>query len=422
MLNRRHLLQGMGGTAFGSVFLNSLAADAAEKSDLIVVAVYLQGGNDGLNTVIPLTQYKAYYNLRTPADPPEGLALAYTQAQLAPLAFDTNYKTAADKATEFAFAPGMTAMRSLYAAGNLAVIAGISLPLAEEYSLSHSNATLDWQTGQINLGEIVPPGWMGLALDKATAGPLGATMSLGGTTPLIVGAKHSGLVVNPPIDNYGISYSTSDNYKQLEHSFSKILSLPAANATAAYDLAVMTTAASSIDDIKAIAKAQPAKDYPPVVTYLDYQMRDIARLIVGGSGLRGYAAIQGSYDSHSSQALYQPALLNQLSTSLTTFYGYLQAQGASSNVVIVTISDFGRRPAANLDFGTDHGGGSVAFVLGDPVKGGVYGDYPSLKKFDVNGNLVMKVDFRNMLSDIITSMGGSAKSILGEKYPRLGFI
>jgi len=90
--------------------------------------------------------------------------------------------------------------------------------------------------------------------------------------------------------------------------------------------------------------------------------------------------------------------------------------------VIVTISDFGRTPHANLSFGTDHGAASVAFVLGDAVKGGVYGSYPSLSNFDANGNLRVQVDFRNMLSDIILAMGGNAKAVLGETYPRLGFI
>jgi uncharacterized protein (DUF1501 family) len=422
MINRRHLLHTMGGAAFAPLFFQSFAAEAAGGHDTIVVAIYLQGGNDGLNTVVPLTQYKQYYALRTPAQPPDGLALAYTQEALAPLAFDTNHKTPPDKSTEFAFAPGMDAMRALYAAGNLAVIAGVSLPLTEQYSLSHSNATLDWQTGKINLGETVPPGWMGLALDRAAAGNLGPTISLGGTTPLIVGNKSNGLVVDPPIDYFNISYSNSDNYDKLIASFNRELTLPAENPSAAYDLAVMTSAKSAIKDIQDIARHEKAKDYPKPVTYLDYQMRDIARLILGGSGIRGYAAAQYGYDTHGSQAQTQPTLLNQLSVAMATFYTYLQAHGASSNVVIMTISEFGRRPAANLDFGTDHGGGTVSFVLGDPVRGGVYGDYPSLKKFDPNGNLVMKVDFRNVLSDIITAIGGSAKSILGEKYPRLGFL
>ncbi len=109
-------------------------------------------------------------------------------------------------------------------------------------------------------------------------------------------------------------------------------------------------------------------------------------------------------------------------TSLSQFYTYLHGKGLSGNVTIATISDFGRTPGANLSLGTDHGAASVAFVLGDRVKGGVYGNYPSLTKFDPNGNLAVNVDFRNVLSDLIGAMGGNAKTILGTTYPRLGFI
>ena len=94
----------------------------------------------------------------------------------------------------------------------------------------------------------------------------------------------------------------------------------------------------------------------------------------------------------------------------------------SPRAVVVTISDFGRTPSANLSLGTDHGSASTAFVLGDMVKGGVYGDYPSLKTFDSTGNLAVNVDFRNMLSDVIVALGGNATTVLGKTYPKLGFI
>jgi uncharacterized protein (DUF1501 family) len=145
-------------------------------------------------------------------------------------------------------------------------------------------------------------------------------------------------------------------------------------------------------------------------------------MIMGQSGIRGYTAVSYGYDTHSGQSNTHPALLQDLSTSLQQFYTYLQKKKLSQNVVIVTISDFGRTPHANLSLGTDHGGASVAFVLGDRVKGGVYGDYPSLTSFDTNGNLAMNVDFRNMLSDVIQAIGGNATAVLGKTYPKLGFI
>jgi uncharacterized protein (DUF1501 family) len=381
----------------------------------------LAGGNDGLNTVIPLTQYGQYVKLRTPAPPPQGLALAYTQAQLAPLAFDASPSVAASDATQFAFAPSMTAMRTLYGAGNLAVIAGVGLPKAEENPMSHLNGQLDWLTGQINVGSVPPSGWLGLTLDGVASGKLGPSASLSGATPLLTGNTRHGLVINPPMEYFGVNYGTTDDWSALTKAYHRIGILPGANATAAYDQAQLQTAIGDIGTIQHYAKQVKAKDYP-VPTWLDYQLRDIARLIVAGSGIRGFFAEQGSYDSHSSQAQSQPLLLQQLGASMAQFYSFLQANGASQNVVLMTMSDFGRRPGANLDFGTDHGGASVSFVLGDQVKGGVYGNYPSLRKFDENGNLKEDVDFRNVLSDLIGAMGGNAAPILGETWAKLGFI
>jgi uncharacterized protein (DUF1501 family) len=415
-------MKSLSGLAMTPLFFRAMAAEAATSNNLILVTILLSGGNDGLNTVVPLGSYGSYAQLRTPATPPQGLQLAYTEAQLAPLAFNANPSTTASQATQFAFAPSMTAMRDLYATGHLAVVAGVGLPPAEQNALSHYNASQDWLTGQINISGTAQAGWLGLTLQGAAAGALGPTASLSGTSQVIETATSQGLVLSSPIDQYGIYYGNSDDYYGLVKSFNTILAMPGIAAGANTEKAAMNSAMSAIGAVHAIATAQPATDYPAPATALDYQLRDIARLIIGGAGIRGYAALQEGYDTHASQSLTHPVLLSQLSTAMSNFYQYLQAKGASSNVVVMTLSDFGRRPAANLDFGTDHGGGGVSFVLGDPVSGGVFGQYPSLTQFDVNQNLTMQVDFRNVISDVVQAMGGNPTPILGSTYPRLGFL
>ena len=421
LIKRRNILGSLGGLAVAPLFCNSLAAAETGASDLILVTILLSGGNDGLNTVVPLTQYSDYYKLRTPAEPPQGLNMAYSESDLALLAFNSDPSVPPLQATDYAFAPSMLAMRDLYTTGKLAVIAGVSLPLAEINSLSHANATMDWLTGQINIGVVEPPGWLGLTLDGAAAGALGATASLSGSTQLLVGDKAEGLVINPPMDYFGISYGVSDDANKLQGAFKKIGVLPALSPTGLADQATLQTALADISAVQAIAKHEKAQTYP-LESWLDYQLRDIGRLIVGGAGIRGFFAAQGGYDTHYQQELYQPTLLSQLGQSLVNFYEYLAAAGASKNVVIMTMSDFGRTPHANLDFGSDHGAGTVSFVFGDMVKGGVYGTYPSLKQFDQNGNLKLQVDFRNVLSDLIVGMGGNPAPILGQTYPSLGFL
>ncbi|HLY55724.1 MAG TPA: DUF1501 domain-containing protein, partial [Stellaceae bacterium] len=224
------------------------------------------------------------------------------------------------------------------------------------------------------------------------------------------------------LESFVFNYSATDTWNALISASAQILAIPGKSASAAYDRSIVLGAQSAVSTVQAIAAAEPVADYPTPANYLDSQLREIARLILGGAGARGYCAVYGSFDTHSAQNQSQPQLLADVGTAMQNFYLYLRAHNASSNVVIVTMSDFGRRPGANLDFGTDHGAASVSFVLGDPVAGGVYGTYPDLTQLDVNGNLAVTVDFRNLLSDVIQYMGGNPTPILGETYPKLGFI
>jgi uncharacterized protein (DUF1501 family) len=419
LIKRRQVLSGLG---LAPVLCSSLAHAEDAANDTILVVIYLQGGNDGLNTVVPLKQYGSYFNLRTPATPPQGLALAYAESDLELLAFNSTPGTPPLLANEYAFAPSMLAMRDLYATGHLAVINGIGLPRNETNALSHSNATMDWLTGQINInvGAQQPPGWLGLALDYQKGGALGPMASLSGTTPLLTGNRQQGIVINPPIDYFGVNYGVSDNYNETEGFYRKIAVLPAVSPSGLADQKVMQTALGDIGTVLEISRKEKAAQYP-LESWLDYQLRDIARLITGGAGIRGYFAALGSFDTHTAQATAQPALLQQLSQSLVNFYQFLVAKNATANVVVATVSDFGRRPLANLDFGTDHGGATTSFVFGERVRGGVYGIYPSLKNFDENGNLAINIDFRNLLSDLIKGLGAAPPTYLG-KWPSIGFI
>jgi uncharacterized protein (DUF1501 family) len=422
LIKRRQLL---GGMAMMPMFMKALHAEefSSSSSDLIVVVIYLNGGNDGLNTVVPLPQYSHYYSLRTPNAPaPPMQAVAYSESDLALLAFESDYTVPPLSASTFAFNPSMIAMRDLYTTGKLAVINGVGLPLNEQNALSHYNATLDWMTGQINIGLIQPAGWLGQALPTAVkTGTLGSTISFGGSSPLLTTTTSQPLVINSPMDGFNLNYASSDDEKSLQATYKKITAVPALSSAGLADQAVLTTAVEDISLVQGFAKMTKAANYP-LESGLDYQLKDVARMIVGKAGVRGFMVQQGGYDTHGQQQLYQPILLQQLSQSLVNFYEYLKSESASSNVVVMTISDFGRRPNVNLDFGTDHGGASVSFVFGDPVKGGAYGNYPSLTRFDKNGNLANNWDFRNVLSDVIVAMGGDPTPIVGQTYTPIGFL
>lgn len=418
LIKRRSVLKSLAGAACTPLFLESMSAEAAGNGDLIVVVIGLNGGNDGLNTVVPLKQYGLYNALRTPVG--SGGTIAYSRAQLQVNAFDSNVSHSASASTEYGFAPGMEAMRQLYSSGKLAVINGIGLPGAELAPQSHFAGWSDWSTGQINVdGASIPPGWLGAALSSLPSGSLGPTASVAGAELVTSSAASQGLVVGSPGD-FDLNIPYYFPQFTLGQAFQRMLSAKPSNAIAS---GARNVTAATLNAVSAMQSyAQLAPDYPTDLSDLGRQLQSITQMIAGKSGIRGYAAVTYGYDTHSGQNDTHPGLVQDLSISLQQFYTYLQSKKLSSNVLIVTISDFGRTPAANLSLGTDHGSASTAFVLGDMVKGGVYGNYPSLKNFDSSGNLAVNVDFRNMLSDVIQALGGNATAVLGKTYPKLGFI
>ena len=137
LIKRRNVLGSLGGMAMLPLLFETLHAEDASANDTILVCIYMQGGNDGLNTVVPLAQYGQYYKLRTPGTPPPGQNMAYSLDDLSLLAFNSDYTVPPLSATEYAFAPSMLAMRDLYTTGKLAVVTGVGLPLAEINGLSY---------------------------------------------------------------------------------------------------------------------------------------------------------------------------------------------------------------------------------------------------------------------------------------------
>jgi uncharacterized protein (DUF1501 family) len=158
------------------------------------------------------------------------------------------------------------------------------------------------------------------------------------------------------------------------------------------------------------------------------QFKQIARMIIGGAATRAYYLRQGGYDNHSAQNSAQPALLGEFSESVTEFYTYLKAKNASSNVVIMTISDFGRRPYSNSSAGTDHGTATMHFMIGDPVTGGTYFNsgaqgvmttgYPNIATtaLDSNGDVYVSVDYRYYLSASLQWLGADPTPIVGSTF------
>lgn len=426
MPSRREFCAAAGAALWAPAFLEPFAAQAAGNGP-ILVAILLAGGNDGLNTVVPLQQYGTYNQLRTsnpaPADPT--LNLAIPLANLANTAFDPNPATPAAQATQFAFHPNMTALRQVYGSGHMALITGMGLPPDEPNRLSHEVGQFDWQSGNINeLGRYFN-GWLGLTLDPAAGGALPPMISLTGQAPILMkGRVNSALAVGVPIESFNLDFATGSagEIAARRTAFSLVDASPSGETSGDFIRRTSTSASGFIDTIQTVATSVPASDYPTPTSNFAQQLKQIARLILSNKGTRAYYAVIGGFDNHTLQAHVHPTLLQQVSDGIAGFYAYLQAKNASSNVIIMTFSDFGRRANVNSGFGTDHGTASVNFVIGDGVKGGVYGQYPDISKLDNGKNLVVQLDFRNLLSDVILAMGADPTPIVGKTYTKLGFI
>jgi uncharacterized protein (DUF1501 family) len=430
IFNRRQFMCGAAATTLSMpAFMRALAAEAS--GNLILVSILLDGGNDGLNTVIPITttQYGAYTTLRQIPGGGGFLGVLESDITAAGTAFDPNYQTPASMATQYAFHPNMTALRALYGQGKVAVLMGVGIPPADDNRTSHEVGKFDWASGTINQLGYSNVGWLGQTFDQigGTKGAIPDTVSLNYTLPtLLQGVKNAPLVLGGDIGNFAVPCGDggTDCTNRLTDLASND-SYASQYMAGEFSRALASSTTSYISVVQGYAKAVPGTSYPPIGNSgLRSQLKQIARLIQSGAPSRAYYASQGGYDTHSNQnlATSQPGLLADLSGAISDFYTYLAANNLSKNVVLMTYSDFGRRVQANSTAGTDHGTSNVAFIVGDPIKPGVYGQYSDLTKLDVDGNPLIQVDFRNHISDLVNAMGGDAAEIVGTTYPKLGYI
>ncbi len=171
-------------------------------------------------------------------------------------------------------------------------------------------------------------------------------------------------------------------------------------------------------------------NYVALATYPDDsllagQLYQCAQLIWADLGVRAFSVGFGDFDTHYGQVGIHDRLLKDLSDSVAAFYNDLNAHGLSDRVLILTISEFGRRANENSDVGTDHGFASVAFAIGDPVKGGVYRAYPDLapSKLVLYGKLHASTDFRSVYATTAAEfLDSDPVPLVGGKFPQLGFL
>jgi uncharacterized protein (DUF1501 family) len=397
MTNRRDVLRALGGSSLLALsptipgFLARTARAAAPAKDgHVLVVVQLDGGNDGLNTVVPFAD--------------DG----YAKARKALRIDAKNVLKINDK---IGFHPAMGGAAKLLESGRLAIVPGVGYPNPNR---SHFESMAIWQSARLDLEERDGPGWLGRGLD---AGP---TTAEGPGTSLFVGP--GGVPV--ALRGRRSIAATLDRVEDLTLDPAAGGARGLASGASGDDLAAFVRrstldAYASSDRISALTKGRDGGPAYPQ-SGLGGRLRTVARLLKGGHPARIYYTTQGGYDTHAGQSSTHYSLLDELSDALLAFFDDLAASGLADRVTLMAFSEFGRRVAENGSAGTDHGTAGPVLLAGPNVKPGIVGTYPSLADLD-NGDLKMTVDFRCVYATILDgwlglpsgpALGGSFESLL----------
>ena len=368
--DRRRFLQWTGASAFAALAtqlsLEDLAS-AASSSPLpantpILVLVTLYGGNDGLNTVVPFTD-PTYQSVRS--------NIALSSSQLLPFT------------SALAFNSSMPSINTLYGQNKVAIVQGVSYP---NPSLSHFSSMAIWQTASLTGDDTT--GWIGRWLDMQPHSAFNA-IGIGSTVPpSMIGNKS----VASMIDTGGI---------QLPCGAVASL-LPRMGVPSSSDDALEAAAATSITDLYTTAKVLgPLMPTTLPGSTLSQQLALAAILINANVPTRVWEVNLSSFDTHTGEQLDQNALLAEVDAAVGSFMTSISGGSRASDVTVMIYSEFGRRVMSNASDGTDHGTSAPVMLIGNTVKGGLYGEYPPLNNLDANGNLQVTTDFRSVYGGLL---------------------
>jgi uncharacterized protein (DUF1501 family) len=382
---------GAGGTSAAPA-TGAVDAAAAATAEAVLVIILMGGGNDGLSTLVP-TGDASYYAARGALAIPGDRAL--------------------DVGGGFGFHPNLVKLKRRFDSGQVAAVRGVGYANPD---LSHFNSMALWMQGSAAGG---PPtsGWAGRYLDGLGGGADDFHgIAIGSSVPLhVVGNVTRATAL--PTD--GGSLFGADRSDATDARMFDCLSAMGAGSTGRGPWADAWARTGTA----AVAQAQRvAGMYVPDLPDRDIgsQLVLAARLINAGLGIRVITTdFHGDFDTHASQPAHHDALMQELDDAVEAFYAALGANHVN-RVVLMTMSEFGRRLRRNDSNGTDHGTASTLLVIGNRVRGGLHGTPPDLAHPDRNGNLVATVDFRSVYASVLGGwLGADANQVLGASYPAL---
>ena len=403
-LTRRNLLERGVGLWIGTAalagmstrgVLEAASAQAAAAPDAtILVSLYLEGGNDGLNTLVPLAD-PLYPTLRSRLGITPGTALALPGNP------------------EFGWHPGLTGLKALYDQGKVAVLPSVDFADADQ---SHFNSAAYWRRGIVG-PSFETAGWLGRTLDivGVADNPLqGISVNYSPDPVLASHRAATATVYDPSNFNFNIDGVWGNEfvgaYRNAAGGQSASEGLMAARNTYANAFRVQDQLTPlRVDDAHPLAPVPMA--YPD--SDLGKGLQNLARMLGAGFGTRVAALSMGGFDTHDDQAADHQNLLKDLGDSLLAWQADLTARGLSSRVLTMVWSEFGRRPEDNESGGTDHGAGGLVMVVGDRANGGIRSEFPGLAQLDEDDNLRVTTEFRTVYATLLESwLGVEAARVL----------
>ena len=358
----------------------------------VVVVIQFSGGNDGLNTVIPI-QNDIYYRERPKLGITKEKAVQLTD--------------------EVGLNPALAELKELFDDGSLGILNNVGYPNPDR---SHFRSMDIWQTASAS-NDYLSTGWIGRYLDAQCKGYDKPTQALEIDDILslaLKGEDKNGLAFKDPRKLY--SSSNEKYFKDLDASHQH------GEATADYLYKTMSETLSSADYIFQQSKLHPSAELYPA-TALGKDLKTIASLIMSDINTKVYYVSLGSFDTHVNQEQQQKRLFTELSDAVKAFTTDLKKNNRFQDVLMMTFSEFGRRVSQNASGGTDHGtAGNMFFISGGLKEKGVLNAMPNLA--DLNeGDLKHTVNFKNVYATVLNKwLGADDSLILGNKFDHLNFV
>ncbi len=373
----------------------------AERKPSLVV-IQLSGGNDAMNTVVPYTN-GIYHDSRKAIRLTEDIVL--------------------DLNGTLGLHPSMTAMKSLWDQGKMAIINGVGYPKPNR---SHFRSMDIWHTAESE--HIADSGWLGRTIRELDPGASNVItgINFGRGLPRALHCKGVPVASVGNLETYGLMPDIEDRRTRdlavdifarmygPDDTRDAVLQAISETGTGAYLGADMLRAAP--------------KMYNSTIEYetevpIAQSLRDIAQVMLADLGTRVYYTLHGSFDTHAGELENHDKLWDEVSTAVGDFFADLEEHGRGEDAVVLIFSEFGRRIQDNGS-GTDHGSGGVAFVLGNHIEGGIYGEYPSLElSAQVEGDMAFNNDFRSTYATLLDQwMGVDPFPILDGNYEQWDMI